>query len=556
MLNRFLPETGATGIGISLEPDAVRMAESHRGRVVRSAAMPYPPGMTVDASTFPAFLRRCLSGFSSRFNRIPVWVVGSLPSLQIRYLVLPAVRGGSVSDMVYWTFRKDLPFDAAQTVFDYGTEHETAVDGVARIHVTAYTALRSETDALNALFTAAGVRLAGIVIPAFAMRNIMRVQAAGTDLASVCLFTGEDASTLIVFKNGHVQLTRVFKTGMNAILSVMQKQLPECTLADVYRRVQMALETTNETEKGAVDFIREVFQRLVQQIERTMTAYLNDHRGESFAGLHVMGAMAGLKPLVQTMSERLGLAVLALPAAYGRADAGGDVDLGAQERMALAAGASLSQLEHTPNLLHNCTQREKRAQRAWLSLLVSLLLGIALALLHLGREMLIHGNGTLQRQLDDEQTRLGVDVTPVAKPELESMLSAVRGDSAVLKQMVRRWLPPSILLMLGELTPAEVRLTGIEAVFPAVATPAGGRSGGESANMLHLRGFVRGPVEGQRSTLAAYAMRLEDAALFARSSVKRAADGREGGEAVLLFELDLEVAMPPGHSAMPEEATL
>jgi len=544
MLNRFLPETGATGIGVSLEPDAVRMVESHRGRVVRCAAVPYPPGIAVESSAFPAFLRRCLSGFSPRFSRMPVWVVGSLPSLQIRYLMLPAVRGGAVSDMVYWTFRKDLPFAADQTVFDYGAEHETVIDGAARIHVTAYTALRSETDALHALFTKAGVRLAGIVIPAFAMRNLLRVQAAGEAVARVCLFTGEDASTLIVFKDGHVQLTRVFKTGMNAILSVMQKQLPESTLADVYRRVQVALEATGDAEKGRVDFIREVFDRLVQQIERTMTAYLNDHRGESFAGLHVMGAMAGLKPLVQTMSERLGLEVLALPAVYGRVDrAGGDVDIGEQERMALAAGASLSHLDLTPNLLYNYTQRERTVRRAWWSLLVSLLLGIALALLHLGREMLLHGNGTIQRQLHDEQARLGAYVPHVTKPELEGMLSAVAADSVVLKQMVQRWLPPAILLMLGELTPADVRMTGIEAVFPAAATSGNRRTGGDSANRLHLRGFVRGPVEGQRSTLAAYAMRLEDAALFARSSVKQAADGREGGEPVLLFEMELEAAM-------------
>lgn len=170
-MSRLFKSGSRTGIGISVEIDAVRLAESSGGRVIRCAEVSYPPGVTPQGDEFSTFLRRCLSGFSSSWQRASVWATGSLPSLQIRCLALPAQpRGGSVTDLVYWTFRKDVPFDTAGTVFDYGIEDSGGADGM---RVSAYTVDRLEFERFTAPFTQAGIRLDGVVIPSFAMRALL-----------------------------------------------------------------------------------------------------------------------------------------------------------------------------------------------------------------------------------------------------------------------------------------------------------------------------------------------------------------------------------------------
>ncbi len=513
------------GIGISVETDAVRLAESRGGKVIRCAEYPYPSGVTPQGEAFPTFLRRCLSGFSSSWQRASIWATGSLPSLQIRYLALPPQpRGGSVTDLVYWTFRKDVPFDTAGTVFDYGIEDSGGPDGM---RVSAYTVDRAEFERFTAPFTQAGIRLAGVVIPSFAMRALLRVQDGAESGARLGLFTGEDASTVIMVKDNRVRLSRVFKTGMHAILADIREREPGLTPAEAYRR---ACELPADEE--AARPVGEVIDRLVQQIERTIAAYLNEHPGETVSGLHVMGPVAGFDLLKAALHERLGIEVLPLSLP---GDAGG--------LAALAGGASLSRPDSTPNVQAPCSRREKEARGSWWSLLIALLLGLVLALLHLTRGVLHHANDQLERRLAGETAKLAAYSVRLDAPMLQALAARTTAESVVLRQMTRRWLPLAALGELGRLTPEPIRITGIDATFATgteapVATRGRVRRTSQGA-VLKLQGLVRGPQDTQRSLLAAYALKLEKTPLFARADVAHVSAGMEGAEPVLLFGMEL-----------------
>ncbi len=552
MLTGIANEMGRVAIGVSLEADAVRMAECRRGKVVRCASRAYPPGVSPESEGFPAFLKTCMTGFSSRFRRLPIWLAVSPPSLQIRYLTLPVVRSSEFSDMVYWTFRKDLPFDPVQTLFDYGRESVWMDGKVERAGVTAYTVQREEADAYVARFAAVGIDLAGIVIPAFAMRNLLQGQRGVAEASGgtcLSLFAGGDASSVIIVKDGRVRSSRIFKIGINALLGEVRDQDPACTAAEAFRRVRTVLETEPEggQPESASGRIREVFDRLIQQVERTMTAYLSEHPDETFSGLFVMGAVAGLEPLVKVIGTRLGLAVLPGP----EGSAGPDETI---RGMAMAAGAALSRAEGTPNLLTPCHQREKMARRHRRNLLLASLLGLGVALTHLSVHVLEFRQKPFVQRLETEQARLAAFAPPVDERMLQALTAKAVADQLMFKTMARAWLPVAVFRSLAAQTPPEISLTRIEVIggTPASGTAGASRTGvvGGTSGALRISGYIGGEREAQRSRLAAYALGLERSPLFTDTRVVHTADGMESGEEVLMFDIELAVGALTGPAAV------
>ena len=118
-----LPEGGgACTLGIHLDIDCLRGVEVVRGRIAQWFRIPYPAGLHPSSQEFPAFLKARLADYYSVLRHTITWVVGPTPSLQVRFLSLPKVRPSQMPNLVYWTFRKEIPFDAAQTVFDFSAE--------------------------------------------------------------------------------------------------------------------------------------------------------------------------------------------------------------------------------------------------------------------------------------------------------------------------------------------------------------------------------------------------------------------------------------------------
>ena len=176
-----LPQGGRSVLGVHLDIDSLRLVEVARGRIANWANVPYPAGLAPTAKEFPAFLKSSLAGYNSTFRRSALWVVGSLPSLQVRFLALPKARPRQMSHLVYWTFRKEIPFDVAQTAFDYDAEggDPAATGSAKKTDVTAYTVAQAEVAALTGAFEEAGFHVDGLLLPSFAMRNLFRNHPAG-----------------------------------------------------------------------------------------------------------------------------------------------------------------------------------------------------------------------------------------------------------------------------------------------------------------------------------------------------------------------------------------
>ena len=559
-------QSGRCVVGVHLDIDSLRVVEVSRGRVARWASVPYPPDLAPGAKGFPAFLKTSLAEFHSAFHRAALWVVGPLPSLQVRFLSLPKTRPRQLSNLVYWTFRKEIPFDPAQTIFDYDTEGEAIAAGAAKktTDATAYTVGRGDVDALVDQFEAAGLPVDGVVIPSFALRNLFGVRPLAHAGPALGLYVGSDSSALLFFKGKQVIAHRVFKTGMNVMLDVLRDRHPDWSLAKTYQAIRAALvappaEPVSAADERIAETVHVAFERLIQQVERSLAAYQAGQSEEEIQNIYVAGSVAGLPGLVKELGTKLGLASSPLDLFRpGLMEAGVAPPAGPEEAgmLTLALGAAFSDPARTPNLLHTYVGRAQEARRArWR--LVALVGGIVgLVLLAAAGGWIGQRNRRLRSELETVQVQIRQFAPYPDRAMIQTMLKEAASDSRQMKNMAGRSLPVAALNQLALGTPPDVRLTSI--VLDRAAEAQAGKKGKDAAAAgpkirVQLNGMVLGPPGAQESKLASYVLRLEDAEMFERVSVSRSEEGREGQQQVLLFALDMRMddlgGNPPAQTA-------
>lgn len=569
-----MPGRGRAGqVGVHLDLDSLRVVEMNRGRVVRWAVAPYPPGQQPGSKEFPAFLKARLGEFDSMLRHTAIWVVGPTPSLQMRFLTLPRTRPRQLSNLVYWTFRKEIPFDVAQTAFDYDAEGgDPAATGAAKkTDVTAYTVAQADVAALTGAFEQAGFHVDGLLLPSFAMRNLFRSHPAGLHAteAVMALHVGDDSSAIMFLKGKNVVSHRLFKTGLGVMLEAVRDRHPDWDARRAFQAVCAAYgpgAPAADMADAARDEIREVVQpafgRLVQQVERSLSAYLVG-RDENIKAIFVAGALAGMPPLVAELGSRLGVKSrpLDLTQAYRFAErAAGAWSPEEAGRMALALGAAMSDKSQSPNLVYTYVKREKEARSIRAKQLLLGLGLVAVALMFAGSQLATRANDRMRAELEACLGSIRRIAPRTDRATIQAMSDRAARNSAQLKAMARRCLPVAALNELARLTPEDVRL--ISAVWePGEAANAGKRAkkkadaaGVDPAMRLRLEGLVLGEVGMQESKLASYQMRLEDAELFSGVALMQSETGTESGEPVLLFELEMQMEDLAGPPPTPAPA--
>jgi Tfp pilus assembly PilM family ATPase len=547
-------------IGVQLDLNALHAVAMRHGRIEGWIDAPFPPGMDSGSPEFPAFLQRSLAGFHAPHHRTAVWLVCPCASLQARFLTLPRVRPGQVSNLVYWTFRKEIPFDSVQAVFDYGVEGEHAEGSARKLDVTAYTVVREDLESAKRWFEQAGLPLEGVVLPSFALRNLFRHQWLRGEGTSVGLHVGDEASVIMFIRDRRVVAHRVFKTGLKTLLEFLRDRHPGWSHAEAFAYAREVLSgdpgVTDGT--GAVplpaDAVKASLSRLIQQVERSLSAYMVGRNGEELSRLFVLGAITGLPGMVEEIGHRLGLpaepADIFQPA--HRSPACGDpVSSSTPGERALAAGAALSDPAHTPNLLHTYVDRERSTRRRRIRSLSGVFGGVAVIALLFSYAVVAQVNRGLNREL--EGIRAGIaQFSP--QPD-EAMIRRMTAEAVLhggqLREMAGRALPLAVQNRIAVHASPEIKLSMMRfrAKGPGTgAAPAGVRRGGAVAaaagsaiGNVVLEGMVGGEAAMQESHLASFDLRLEDEPLFETVRVIRSEPGRAGSESVLLFTIEMNV---------------
>jgi Tfp pilus assembly PilM family ATPase len=247
----------AETIGIEIGANAIRIvkaaqySETH-WRLAGHKSVPVRPGLSREDPAYVSLLKTALDGFRDS-NKSQVWVSISSLYVDIRNFRVPRVPKAQIPSAAYWGFKKETPFDEKQSVFDFEIRREVMEDGVPKLAVTAYSAVRHEVEELVRLFERAGYPLTGITCGPFGTQNLFRCSwmppPEGGSVA--VLYVGDERSRIDVFEGQDLVLTRGIKAGILSLVeSLIEGYQEQWRVASSELPMDMFKDDVEEADDG------------------------------------------------------------------------------------------------------------------------------------------------------------------------------------------------------------------------------------------------------------------------------------------------------------------
>lgn len=573
-------------VGVELGYNEIRLAKiSKRHQLIDFKSIPLTDDLNRTSADFPKMIKSALSGFIGRDTEL--WAAVPSAGLELRYLKIPRLPRKQVSNAVFWTYKKENPFNEREHVFDYENLGDIVDEGVKKTAVLAYSVPQTDVEELRSLFSRAGYPLTGITTVPFAFQNMFRTGWLESKGISVCnLFIGRNWSRIDVFYDGNVLLSRGIKAGMNSMIEAIRVRMNETLAAPSQGFViEVEGESTPETPQMAgqvdLDTARRIFtdfldgqtdiealpgvsikdteifdlivpalDRLVRQVERTLEHYVQTYRGVPVSKIYTTSVSGANKRIKEHIGQQLGITVESVDPLAVRAPLSAPRGVSgvrtAAERAAFApaVGLGLSDNEHTPNLLY--TYKEKDQQASVRSVKQAILIAFVLVMVALGG-WYFYQKGVLNKKTaaaDRLQQQLDEFSPNVDQPLILKLVGKVRENEKIMAQYGRKYKSMALVSELAAMTPSNIRLMNITAElggYPEESSDNKNKGSGKEKPVLKIEGLVTGEREKIEPALAQYLLGLQMSPLFGKPNVTRQTFRFFQGRDVLVFEADLEV---------------
>ncbi len=275
----------------------------------------------------------------------------------------------------------------------------------------------------------------------------------------------------------------------------------------------------NASSENIFDFIKPSVDRLVRQIERTISHYTSTFQGKHPTQLYFTGSLGTYEKLVAYTENHLGITSSCLdPFAFtNRNLIEMPVSLAKRQAYAPTVGLGLSDLDRTPNFLF--TQEDKgymerlaRKDRiifaVFLGIIVSCLGGYAWQnlTLHKKREELT----ALKQELSSYQPETD-------KEFLMEMAAGIRQRQKTWKRYQQRYRPIALISELSSLTPSEISYQSCNIMM---RQPSGNK---DAERQMVLNGRLQGSLRLLESSLSGFLVKLTNSPLFGRPKIENSA---------------------------------
>ena len=572
-------------VGVDIGYNAVRLVKmTKKKQLLDVLTVPYPPDVTREAPDFLPFMKSALSGFVGRDSE--VWCSVPTAGVEIRYLRIPRLSRKQVNNAVFWTFKKETPFNEKEMVFDYEILGDIIEDGVKKTEVLAYVAPTTDIDEITELFAKCGYPLTGVTAIPLAFQNLLRNDwIPGKDTELCNLYIGRNWSRIDVFSQGNLVLSRGIKSGMNSMIEAVKEgvnakrqeqsgeiviQLDEPAPSDEpetggpintaqARDIFMGLvgagsgtETGGEFAPGELfDMVQTAADRLVRQIERTLEHYLQNLKGGSVTKVYATGQVSAYEQLMSYIRRQLGVEVEGIDPispGEGTMPRGFTPPQSNVERAAFApaVGLALSDPAYTPNLIFTYLDKDKIAEaKAALKIVFGSFFIIMLLLggYYFWQSNILAGKEAQAAQLQKELDRF---VPNVNQDILLKVIGIIKKNQNTLDEYGKRFRGMAAISELSSMTPSNIRLMNVTADFGSikeVVNPKDKESKPEKKieyrGKLLLEGMVTGNRRSIETSLAQYLLRLQVSPLFGRPTIKEQTFRLFEGNEIMLFSAEV-----------------
>ena len=558
-LAKILPFQEPITVGVDIGHTSLRLVKitqpsDQKWKLLDYRCVPFEPCAPKGTPEFADFLKSALAEFCGPSKRLNIWSIISPAQVDVRHLRIPRVAKKQVANAVYWTVKKEAPFDEEETIFDFEVQGDVIEKGVRKIAVVAYTAPKREVEETKDLFSKSGFTLTGITIGPFALQNLFRTGWVPTfDQTVASLHIGHDWSRIDIFSRGSLVLTRGIKTGVNSMIESLMQGVGESMDMEQARKVIFSLNPASPPlaeedagfqlkEQEIFDMVRPAVDRLVRQVERTFEHYTVTLGNESVGKVYISGTINTYTPLVDYIGDQLGVDTNV----FDPLDPAGIPFLGAvppesvTERapFALALGLALSDNTRTPNLIFTCKDKEKQASitRINRGIFVAFMFAVVFCLgIFWWLENSVDQKKATIAQLQQQVAQYSpcVDQTLILQ-----MAAKAQKSQQSLKENSKKYQAMAVVGELSTLTLSNIRLLSITADLGSL--PEDKSKSAEKS--LVVDGIILGDYRRLEASLARYMMRLESSPIFSSPVIQKSSleSYDEEGE-VLHFTLKLKL---------------
>jgi Tfp pilus assembly PilM family ATPase len=557
----------------------VRQSSEKQWHLLGYRSVPLDPQIPREGPEFSSFFRKTLASFCGSSGKFGLW--SSLPSegIEIRNILIPKVPRRQVANVVFWSLKKEIPFDENKSVFDFEILGDVEKEGVQKTSVLAWAVPEQEVRQLKDLFNRSGFPLTGLSLSPFAIQNLLRTSLIEADGKTVsALFVGRDWSRIDIFSSGNLVLVRWIKTGINSMTEGIMEKVKEdpgvlygkgkkgedvsvplgidgqAAIDDKQAgRILFSLSADSppltEAEPGfalkEVDIYKMILpalQRLVRQVERSLRHYSLKSENDSVKKLYTVGEINSFKRVVDYIINQVGLPGDTIDPLEPRTSFMNDISVpgsaSGRAPFAPAVGMALSKNSHTPNLLFTSDDKERmgNVRRINLGVFVVFFIIMGICLGFFMWQGYVKGQkevraAQLQQKL--EQYRPRVDQSYIVQ-----LTAKAKQKQEVSKEYSKRYAGLAIIKEITSITTPNVRLLSMKANLGQVS---GEKKAGVQMSLV-LEGVIFGSHQTLESSLAAYVLRLENSPLFSRPSISKSTLGYYKDKEALQFTVYIDMA--------------
>lgn len=566
-------------VGVDIGRNSLHMVKTAKGAsgandLIDRRSVDIPPSLNKKSAEFAGFLKTELDSFCSREKNQQLWAVMSSANVEVHHIRIPKVPKKQIENVVYWTVKKEAPFDEKENIFDFEVMGEIVEQGITKLSVMYYTVPRHEAEEAKKIFSLAGWPLTGLSITPFAVQNILLaglIPDYEETLAN--LFIGNDFSRIDIYSKGKLVMTRDIKAGISSMLESLMEGLAGKApgeaeqKADEAWKILLSLGADSPhlegdgtgyglAEEDIWQMILPALERLVRQVERTFEYYTVNLGNEKVVKLYVSTAIDMNRRIMQYFGEQLNIdsGVFDPLSHYShRLDNNSALPYSLSERVAVtpALGIAFSDNMHTPNFLFTYKDKEREASVKRINMIIFAAFAASVSLCSVLFLYQLSAMDQRHKTVLRLEKQLSQYNPPLNSELIMRTVSAVKQDVVSAKAYYRRYQGLAIISELSGLASPDVKLISLKTkpvilpgknVAAAVDKAAVAQTRTvENSKEVELEGFVIGNKKSLDTALAAYAMKLDGSPMFQQVQVQKMGEGVYKNMASLRFVINMKL---------------
>ncbi len=537
-------------------------------KLVGQKNVPFGDKIARGSGEFNNLLKSSLTAFAGSLNDCEIWAMMTAADVNVNHLKIPRVPKSQISNVVFWTAKKENPIDEKEMIFDYEMHGEVIENGVPKYAVMVYNAPRAEVEKVQETFTAIGVHLDGITIAPFAIQNIFRTNwVTAREKTFATIFIGNNFSRIDIYSNNNLTMTRGIKTGINSMMDAIDESGSEISFdkkaleKDAIEKILKEFSADpgqwlkdknriNWAENGVLALITPAMERLVRQIERTLEYYAGTPGNEKVDKIYVSSVVnVFYHPLLQYIGEQIGTKMDLFDPFQNRGAAALGESLTIDERAALAPtiGLALSDRQHTPNVIFTYVQKQREAMAKRIN--YGIFAAFAALLIICVGIMIFEGMHT--RSLTASKVKLEKELSLfqplLTKDKLAARVNELKMRQETDRQYSKKYKGMAFIGELSFLTPEKIRLISLRIGMPVANVPAPNKDVAKPETVaktedgISIEGVVLGEQQELDDLLAQYVMKLENSPMIQSVTLQKSNKVNYKKKEILQFTINAKI---------------